>query len=153
MLNQDSEIEILSRFVFELAIWLWQDELNPRVRCAFGNVWKYNQCLRREIDIVGNINNVSGRMGFPAGRLSEMVASRIPSVWILFNCRWILLLFHHRPTVGCRKKFSDFIRWFWQSSDRQEGNFVRVMKGKYGSAVKRGTPINFSSLAMALILG
>ena len=27
-----------SRFVFELAIWLWQDELNPPVRCAFGNV-------------------------------------------------------------------------------------------------------------------
>ena len=38
MLSQDSEDEIRSRFVFELAIWLWQDELNPRVRCAFGNV-------------------------------------------------------------------------------------------------------------------
>ena len=39
MLIQDSEDEIRSRFVFELAIWLWQDELNPRVRCAFGNVF------------------------------------------------------------------------------------------------------------------
>ena len=39
MLSQDSEDEIRSRFVFELAIWLWQDELNPRVRCAFGNVY------------------------------------------------------------------------------------------------------------------
>ena len=39
MLSQDSEDEIRSRFVFELAIRLWQDELNPRVRCAFGNVW------------------------------------------------------------------------------------------------------------------
>ena len=38
MLFQDSEDEIRSRFVFELAIWLWQDELNPRVCCAFGNV-------------------------------------------------------------------------------------------------------------------
>ena len=38
MLSQDSEDEIRSRFVFKLAIWLWQDELNPRVRCAFGNV-------------------------------------------------------------------------------------------------------------------
>ena len=38
MLSQDSEDEIQSRFVFELAIWLWQDELNPKVRCAFGNV-------------------------------------------------------------------------------------------------------------------
>ena len=32
MLSQDSEDEIRSRFVFELAIWLWQDELNPLVR-------------------------------------------------------------------------------------------------------------------------
>ena len=40
MLSQDSEDEIRSRFAFELAIWLWQDELNPRVRCAFGNVFK-----------------------------------------------------------------------------------------------------------------
>ena len=43
MLSQDSEDEMWSRFVFELVIWpqklLWQDELNPRVRCAFGNVW------------------------------------------------------------------------------------------------------------------
>ena len=38
MLSQDSEDEIRSRFAFELAIWLWKDELNPRVRCAFGNV-------------------------------------------------------------------------------------------------------------------
>ena len=38
MLSQDSEDEIRSRFAFELAIWLWQDELNPRVRCSFGNV-------------------------------------------------------------------------------------------------------------------
>ena len=38
MLSQESEDEIRSRFAFELAIWLWQDELNPRVRCAFGNV-------------------------------------------------------------------------------------------------------------------
>ena len=39
MLSQDSEDEIRSRFVFELAIRLWQDELNPRVRFAFGNVF------------------------------------------------------------------------------------------------------------------
>ena len=39
MLSQDSEDEIRSRFAFALAIWLWQDELNPRVRCAFGNVF------------------------------------------------------------------------------------------------------------------
>ena len=38
MLSQDSEDEIRLRFAFELAKWLWQDELNPRVRCAFGNV-------------------------------------------------------------------------------------------------------------------
>ena len=38
MLSQNSEDEIRSRFAFELAMWLWQDELNPRVRCAFGNV-------------------------------------------------------------------------------------------------------------------
>ena len=43
MLSQDSEDEIRSRFAFELAIWLWQEELNPRVRCAFGNV--YNRPL------------------------------------------------------------------------------------------------------------
>ena len=39
MLGRDSEDETWSRFLFELAIWLWQDELNPRVRCAFGNVY------------------------------------------------------------------------------------------------------------------
>ena len=42
MLGQDFEDEVWSRFVFELVIWpnrlLWKDELNPRVRCAFGNV-------------------------------------------------------------------------------------------------------------------
>ena len=38
MLSQDFEDEIRSRFVFELAILLWQDELNQLVRCAFGNV-------------------------------------------------------------------------------------------------------------------
>ena len=42
MLSQDSEDEMRSRFVFVLAIWLWQDELNPRVRCAFGNVFHIN---------------------------------------------------------------------------------------------------------------
>ena len=42
MLSQDSEDDIRSRFAFELAIWLWQDELNPRVRCAFGNVLYYH---------------------------------------------------------------------------------------------------------------
>ena len=49
MLSQDSEDEIRSRFAFELAIWLWQDELNPRVRCDFGNVyyqwWKWYHLL------------------------------------------------------------------------------------------------------------
>ena len=40
MANQDSEDEIRSRFMFELAIWIWQDELNPRAGCAFGNVLK-----------------------------------------------------------------------------------------------------------------
>ena len=48
MLSQDSEDEIRSRFTFELAIWLWKDELNPRVRCAFGNVSIYpssGQCI------------------------------------------------------------------------------------------------------------
>ena len=43
MFSWDSEYEICSRFVFELVIWpnrlLWKDELNPRVRCAFGNVY------------------------------------------------------------------------------------------------------------------
>ena len=42
MLGRDSEDEIWSRFVFELVICpnrlLRKDELNPRVRCAFGNV-------------------------------------------------------------------------------------------------------------------
>ena len=45
MLSQDSEDEIRSRFVFELAICLWQDELNPRVRCAFGNVYVHADIL------------------------------------------------------------------------------------------------------------
>ena len=31
----------LNANVFGLAIWLWQDELNPRVRCAFGNVFEH----------------------------------------------------------------------------------------------------------------
>ena len=42
MLGWDFKDEVWSRFVFELVIWpnrlLWKDELNPRVRCAFGNV-------------------------------------------------------------------------------------------------------------------
>ena len=43
MLGRDFEGEVWLRFVFELdMIWpnrlLWKDELNPRVRCAFGNV-------------------------------------------------------------------------------------------------------------------
>ena len=42
MLSQDSEDEIRSRFEFELAILLWQVELNPRVRCAFGNVFPFH---------------------------------------------------------------------------------------------------------------
>ena len=42
--NVDSEDHVgnsllqIWELTFELAIWLWQDELNPRVRCAFGNV-------------------------------------------------------------------------------------------------------------------
>ena len=43
MIGRDFEDEVWSRFVFELMIWpnrlLWKDELNPRVRCAFGNVF------------------------------------------------------------------------------------------------------------------
>ena len=43
MCSRDYEDEMWSRFVFELVIWpnrlLWKDELNPRVRCAFGNVF------------------------------------------------------------------------------------------------------------------
>jgi len=42
-LGRDFEDEVWSRFGFELVIWpnrlLWKDELNPRVRCAFGNVF------------------------------------------------------------------------------------------------------------------
>ena len=42
MLGRDFEDEVWSRFVFELVIrpnrLLWKDELNPWVRCAFGNV-------------------------------------------------------------------------------------------------------------------
>ena len=42
LLCPDFEDEFWSRFVFELVVWpnrlLWKDELNPRVRCAFGNV-------------------------------------------------------------------------------------------------------------------
>ena len=45
MLGWDFEDEVWLRFVFELLIWpnrlLWKDELNPRVRCAFGNVLMY----------------------------------------------------------------------------------------------------------------
>ena len=52
--SRDSEDEMWPRFV--LSLWydfkklLWQDELNPRVRCAFGNVfhfesYKYNQII------------------------------------------------------------------------------------------------------------
>ena len=44
MFGRDFEDEVWSRFVFELVIWpnslLWKDELDPRVRCAFGNVYK-----------------------------------------------------------------------------------------------------------------
>ena len=44
MLGRDFDDEVWLRFVFELVIWpnrlLWKDELNPRVRCAFGNVFK-----------------------------------------------------------------------------------------------------------------
>ena len=39
MLCQDSEDEIRPRFAFELAIRLWKDGFNPRVRCVFGNVY------------------------------------------------------------------------------------------------------------------
>ena len=49
MLGRDFEDEIWSIFVFELVIWpqmlLWQDELNPRVRCAFGNVCGFSCVL------------------------------------------------------------------------------------------------------------
>ena len=42
LLCPDFEDEFWSRFVFELGErpnrLLWKDELNPRVRCAFGNV-------------------------------------------------------------------------------------------------------------------
>ena len=45
MLGRDFEDEVWTRFVFELVIWpnrlLWKDELNPRVRCAFGNVFHH----------------------------------------------------------------------------------------------------------------
>ena len=50
MLSQDSEDEIRSRFEFELAILLWQVELNPRVRCAFGNV--YNETSGADLKAV-----------------------------------------------------------------------------------------------------
>ena len=46
MLCWDSEDEMWSGFVFELVIWpnrlLCKGELNPWVRCAFGNVSQYN---------------------------------------------------------------------------------------------------------------
>ena len=52
MLGRGFEDEVWLRFVFELLIWpnrlLWKDELNPRVRCAFGNVSIYpssGQCI------------------------------------------------------------------------------------------------------------
>ena len=65
MLNQDSEDEIRSRFAFELAIWLWQDELNPRVHCAFGNVWSISSefimlCISYDI---GLLETVVSRLG------------------------------------------------------------------------------------------
>ena len=81
MLSQDSEDEIRSRFAFELAIRLWQDELNPRVRCAFGNV-SFHQPLQKfnsesrsiltEVEISLNIHKIffyriksEGSGGFP----------------------------------------------------------------------------------------
>ena len=48
MLGRDFEDEVWLRFVFELVIWpnrlLWKDELIPRVRCAFGNVFLLGRC-------------------------------------------------------------------------------------------------------------
>ena len=47
MFGRDFEAGVSSRFVFELVIWpnrlLRKDELNPRVRCAFGNVLLFSQ--------------------------------------------------------------------------------------------------------------
>ena len=46
MLGRDSEGEIWSRFMnlwYDFKKLLWQDELNPRVLCAFGNVYILTQ--------------------------------------------------------------------------------------------------------------
>ena len=57
MLGRDFEDEVWSRFVFELVIWpnrlLWKDELNPRVRCAFGNVFLLNSDQYQHISFGG----------------------------------------------------------------------------------------------------
>ena len=54
MLGLDFEDEVWSRFVFELVIWpnrlLCKDELNPRVRCAFGDVYEFRSIEKLESD-------------------------------------------------------------------------------------------------------
>ena len=48
MLSRDSEDEfdqdLCLNLWYDLKKLLWQDELNPRVRCAFGNVYFVSWC-------------------------------------------------------------------------------------------------------------
>ena len=102
MLSQDSEDEIRSRFVFELAIWLWQDELNPRVRCAFGNVWSVKSVSYESFATVGEIR-VWWRADFQSGsRVLKKVFWTFSYLYL-----WHTMWFHAKKLLKTLK--------FWKS--------------------------------------
>ena len=88
MFNRDSEIEVCSRFVWNL----WY-ELNPRVRCAFGNVyykrqWNYH---------LQSIDWAFLRFMFPSVKDEQIV--QLPFAFDLFYRGLIIsgLLFGDQP--------------------------------------------------------
>ena len=109
MLSQDSEDEIRSRFVFELAIWLWQVELNPRVRCAFGNVF----ILRLPIKTTSSVNSHYFLFFFPHRPICKRLRVHLPRV-LRVRCRlvermgeWAARLWQ-KPTPAAKNAKKDF---------------------------------------------
>ena len=84
MLNCLVEIQKIQDLWYDLKKLLWQDELNPRVRCAFGNVLNFNGILQ------------------PLLTYSNVTFAEKRVLWT--NCPWktLLVIFDLVEKPGCR---------------------------------------------------
>ena len=110
MLSRDSEdkmgCDLCLNLWYDLKRLLWQDELNPRVRCAFGNVslpphaliWLFSQILK---DI--NVKHYSREKGLKMGPDNITVWNPIEQVLHeFFQLKFIQVVFWH---IAIKKKW------------------------------------------------